>query len=378
MDDNSGEDAEGAGSSGFSRDALEKRAALLEKELSNWKEAYDKLAMQLREFEQAERELIYEEARRAKVENYAVERELAMYRRNYPEYVSRLTACETWKSVVEPEFELLRAAHSKCIDQAGELAGLRERIKALEIELLRIPVLVKAGRRELAKEMEATFSEERKTLLRRAESDRDRMRADHQKTKEEVIRLKDAEELCKLRVASLEKAIENEKRTARRLERTVESQTAQLEAYKASVAEATDAMVACDSLRGDAEINRDIMARNEKKHAKLIELYREAMDGKKAKDQEIQRLRNSMDSLKIEFSETAIGRENAKLREIATDVTFRFDSVVKQNTALRMRLAELEEIMHLAATSASSSTDQIAAIKKAAARGKLPRLEGNK
>lgn len=234
--------------------------------------------------------------------------------------------------------------------------------------------MVKAGRKELAKEMEATFSEERKTLLRRAESDRDRMRSDHQRTKEELTRLRDAEELCKTRATSLEKAIESEKRAARRLDRVIESQAAQLEAYKASVAEATDAMMACETLKRDAEINRDIMARNEKKHAKLLELYREAMDKNKSKDQEIQRLREAMDTLKIEFSETAIGRENAKLREIATDITYRFDSVVKQNTALRVRLSELEEIMQHTAVASS----QVAAIKKAAARGKLPRLgDGN-
>lgn len=376
MDEEDDASAEGAPSKegGFSKKALEKRAALLEGELSMWKRAYDTLAVRLNELEQVERDLIYEQARKGEIENAAVERELAMYRRNYPELVTRVNACETWRGVVEPEFAALRAKHAKCVDTAGELAGFKERVKALEIELLRIPALVKAGRQELAKDMEATFAEERKTLLRRAESDRSRMREDHQRTKEELARMRDSDEMNKLRAAALEKEAENEKRTVRRLERTVASQTTQLDAYKASVAEATDAMMACDALKRDAEINRGIMARNETKHAKLLELYREAMDSKKAKDAEIQRLRDAMDELKIAFSQTEIGKENAKLREMATDITFRFDQTVRSNAILKARLAELEGKLQPVV----DRDAQLAAIKKAAARGKLPRIDKDK
>lgn len=347
---------QGAEGSGFSREALEKRSVLMEKELAMWKAAYDTLAKRLEEVEEAEQELIYERARQGKEESDATARELEMYRYNYPRYVERLNVCESWRAVIEPEFERLRAQHAKCVDSAGEVAGLRERVKAMEIEQLRVPVLVKTGRQELAKELTAAFQEEKRTLLRRAEADRDRMREEHQHTKDELTSVREEAELSRLRVQALERAVENEKRTVRKLDRTVKGQEAELASLRSSAKEAAEARETILVLRGDAEVNKKSMAANAQRYDKVVQMYRDAMEREAT-------LKREMDSLKIAFSDTEIGRENAKLREIATDVTHRLQKAATHNVALKARVKELE--MQL----------QMAAVQRAADRGKVAKRE---
>ncbi len=370
-DDDSASAAEG-GQKVFSREALEKRSAKLEKELVAWKAAYDVLAQRLDDFEQAERELIYMRAKQGREEQDQGARELQMhrlnsqryaeldraayeletYRRNYPRYVERLSLCETWRSVMEPEYEALKAKHAKCEDLSGEVNGMRERIKALEIELLRTPALVKAGKQELAKELDANWQEERRALLRRAEGDRDRMREDHQKTKDELSRVSEEAELRKLRVSGLEREVANKDRTIRKLERNAQAHASDAETIRASEAEAKQARETIASLQRAAEINRDNMAKNANRYEKVLQMYRDAMEREAF-------LKNAMDDLKISFSETAIGQENARLREIATKVTIQFQKSAHTNTLLRERLAEVESIL------------QQAAIEQAASRGKV-------
>lgn len=319
--------------------------------------------------------------------------------------------CRVGYGNLEKNHAQLEAIHSKCAQQMGSLIASRERVKALEVQLLTIPEKVKVatadlkkerdaladqiktfeegqaeaikeGRRKLASELEEKYAVKQvewaakyRDATRLAEASQQQLSGAHETEVAKMREIAEQRELTEIRAKAAEKRVADMAKTAEAHRREI-SALSKKNAEQAPLIAQLETKIA--SLEEAAKNNKNAMQNNAERHEKLKKLYKDAIE------------RGRVTSKKLEENEsTDLAKENTSLRMVAVDATATtmalrerykklarvYQEELEKNEELHERLLECENLLQEVA---KAHTADFAAIERAANRGKTAKLQEEK